>query len=241
MIDPSSSEEESEEDQSPHPGGGSGGRGSSHGSHRHPGGRGGGGGSLGGSGGSGSVGSVASGLTASPGGPNHVGPPASSGHGVGHGRVVGGSGGQHEASAGSGNTGSAGLDVPDSRNARNSLSPSMSAAQDAANYAQRPTSPSPSVASEKTEAELQVRVCLGTIRNSGMFLHSARNRRVCCSRLNNIGDDEEIKASIRCSSPLCCYRINKNVRRKREKQGYNFTCSSRDVSLIHSMPNNPWT
>lgn len=36
----------------------------------------------------------------------------------------------------------------------------MSAAQDAANYAQRPTSPSPSVASEKTEAELQVRVCI---------------------------------------------------------------------------------
>jgi len=36
----------------------------------------------------------------------------------------------------------------------------MSAAQDAANYAQRPTSPSPSVASEKTEAELQVRECI---------------------------------------------------------------------------------
>ncbi|EFN77557.1 Calcium-dependent secretion activator [Harpegnathos saltator] len=146
MIDPSSSEEESEEDQSTHHGGGGGGgggragSGSSHGSRRHP-------GSVGSGPGSGSVGSLASGLTASPGGPNHVGPPSSAGaHGSG-GRVV--------SAAGQQDGGGAGLDVPNLSSARNSLSPSTSAAQDAANYAQRPTSPSPSVASEKTEAELQ--------------------------------------------------------------------------------------
>jgi len=148
MIDPSSSEEESEEDQSTHHGGGGGGggggragSGSSHGSRRHP-------GSIGSGPGSGSVGSLASGLTASPGGPNHVGPPSTaSTHGPG------------SRAAGPQETAGAGLDVPN-LSARNSLSPSMSAAQDAANYAQRPTSPSPSVASEKTEAELQVRECI---------------------------------------------------------------------------------
>ncbi|KAG7198307.1 hypothetical protein KM043_005710 [Ampulex compressa] len=148
MIDPSSSEEESEEDQSTHHGGGGAGRagsGSSHGSHRHPGGGGGGAGGGGASGpGSGSVSSLASGLTASPGGPNHVGPPGSGGPA---GRA-GMAGAQQDAA-------SSGLEVPNLSSARNSLSPSMSAAQDAANYAQRPTSPSPSVASEKTEAELQ--------------------------------------------------------------------------------------
>lgn len=53
-----------------------------------------------------------------------------------------------------------GLDVANHANARNSLSPSTNAAQEATTYgksAQRPNSPSPSVASEKTEAELQVR------------------------------------------------------------------------------------
>jgi len=142
MIDPSSSEEESEEDQSTHHGGGGGGgragSGSSHGSRRHP-------SSIGSGPGSGSVGSLASGLTASPGGPNHVGPPSTaSTHGSGSRTTVGPQ-----------DTAGAGLDVPN-LSARNSLSPSMSAAQDAANYAQRPTSPSPSIASEKTEAEIQV-------------------------------------------------------------------------------------
>ncbi|XP_070150920.1 calcium-dependent secretion activator isoform X2 [Polyergus mexicanus] len=142
MIDPSSSEEESEEDQNTHHGGGGGGgragSGSSHGSRRHP-------SSIGSGPGSGSVGSLASGLTASPGGPNHVGSPSTAGaHGSGN-----------RASVGPQDTAGAGLDVPNLASARNSLSPSMSAAQDAANYAQRPTSPSPSVASEKTEAELQ--------------------------------------------------------------------------------------
>lgn len=144
MIDPSSSEEESEEDQNTHHGGGGGGgragSGSSHGSRRHP-------SSIGSGPGSGSVGSLASGLTASPGGPNHVGPPSTAG--------VHGSGGR--AIVGPQDTAGPGLDVPNLSSARNSLSPSMSAAQDAINYAQRPTSPSPSVASEKTEAELQVR------------------------------------------------------------------------------------
>ncbi|XP_032677486.1 calcium-dependent secretion activator isoform X2 [Odontomachus brunneus] len=145
MIDPSSSEEESEEDQSTHHGGGGGGggragSGSSHGSRRHP-------GSVGSGPGSGSVGSLASGLTASPGGPNHVGPPGSAG--------AHGSGGRAGSAAGQQDAGGAGLEVPNLSSARNSLSPSMSATQDAANYAQRPTSPSPSVASEKTEAELQ--------------------------------------------------------------------------------------
>ncbi|KAI4493140.1 hypothetical protein M0802_009557 [Mischocyttarus mexicanus] len=139
MIDPSSSEEESEEDQSTHHGGGGGGRGgsgSSHGSHHYP---------PGGSGGgtvSGSVGSLASGITASPGGSNHVGPPG----GIGAQARTTGALSQDSASA---------LDVPSVSSARNSLSPSMSAAQDAANYSQRPTSPSPSVASEKTEVDLQ--------------------------------------------------------------------------------------
>lgn len=146
MIDPSSSEEESEEDQSTHHGSGGGGSGggragsgSSHGSRRHP-------GSIGNGPGSGSVGSLASSLTASPGGPNHVGASSTaSTHGSGS-----------RATTGPQETAGAGLDVPNLTSSRNSLSPSMSAAQDASNYAQRPTSPSPSVASEKTEAELQV-------------------------------------------------------------------------------------
>lgn len=145
MIDPSSSEEESEEDQSTHHGGGGGGRGgsgSSHGSHHHPAG-GPGSGTV-----SGSVGSLASGITASPGGSNHVGP-------------AGGIGTQHGPARTAGtlsqDSGSA-LDVPSITSARNSLSPSMTATQDAANYSQRPTSPSPSVASEKTEVDLQVSI-----------------------------------------------------------------------------------
>ncbi|XP_043678091.1 calcium-dependent secretion activator isoform X2 [Vespula pensylvanica] len=141
MIDPSSSEEESEEDQSTHHGGGGGGRGgsgSSHGSHHHPAG-GPGGGTV-----SGSVGSLASGITASPGGSNHVGPAGG----------IGTHGPARTAGTLSQDSGSA-LDVPSISSARNSLSPSMSAAQDAANYSQRPTSPSPSVASEKTEVDLQ--------------------------------------------------------------------------------------
>ncbi|KAI4484228.1 hypothetical protein M0804_007684 [Polistes exclamans] len=139
MIDPSSSEEESEEDQSTHHGGGGGGRGgsgSSHGSHHHPPG-GPGSGTV-----SGSVGSLASGITASPGGSNHVGPSG----GIGVQSRTTGALSQDSASA---------LDVPNISSARNSLSPSMSAAQDAANYSQRPTSPSPSIASEKTEVDLQ--------------------------------------------------------------------------------------
>ncbi|XP_033214599.1 calcium-dependent secretion activator isoform X3 [Belonocnema kinseyi] len=147
MIDPSSSEEESEEDQGLHHGGGGGGRGgsgSSHGSRHHAGSRG-----MGpGSGLAGSVGSASSGLTASPGGSSlggHVGSAGAHGRSGGQTSAI-----QQEAVA-------AGLDVPNLSSARSSLSPSMSAAQDAANYAksaQRPTSPSPSVASEKTEAEL---------------------------------------------------------------------------------------
>ncbi|XP_015602343.1 calcium-dependent secretion activator isoform X2 [Cephus cinctus] len=153
MIDPSSSEEESEEDQSTHHhGGGGGGRGGSHGSRQHPG-----GGSGGpGSGAAGSVGLASSGLTASPGGLNHVG--SSSSLGVHGGSVHGAHGKGGTAIATQQEAVAAGLDVPNLSSARNSLSPSMSAAQDAVNYAKsapRPTSPSPSVASEKTEADLQ--------------------------------------------------------------------------------------
>ncbi|XP_016903855.1 calcium-dependent secretion activator isoform X3 [Apis cerana] len=139
MIDPSSSESESEEDQSSQhvgsvgggSGGGSGGAragsGSSYGSRRQIGP----GGSLATASGpvSGSVSSLAS-----PGGSIH-GP-------IGTPRAGGGTGQDADASSS--------LSA-----ARNSLSPSMSAAQDAASYAQRPTSPSPSVASEKTETDLQ--------------------------------------------------------------------------------------
>ncbi|XP_017879299.1 calcium-dependent secretion activator isoform X2 [Ceratina calcarata] len=134
MIDPSSSEAESDEDQSPqHAAGGSGsvsggkgGSGSSYGPRRQIGP----GGNLGGA--SGSVsGSVSS--LASPGGSSH-GP-------FGTPRAT------REPGLDAAHTGTSA--------ARNSLSPSMSAAHDAANYAQRPTSPSPSVASEKTEADLQ--------------------------------------------------------------------------------------
>lgn len=151
MIDPSSSEEEADEDQNHHREGSSHGSRGSHHHHSHPGG-GGGGGSVGLTGGS--VGSA--------GGANHVaghvsslGTHGGSVHGV-HGRSGAVSApalaAQQEAVA-------AGLDVPNLSSARNSLSPSMGAAQDAVNYARsspRPTSPSPSVASEKTEAELQV-------------------------------------------------------------------------------------
>ncbi|XP_029034254.1 calcium-dependent secretion activator isoform X2 [Osmia bicornis bicornis] len=143
MIDPSSSEAESEEDQSPQHagggggGGGSGGGGRSYSSRRQIGPA----GNLGGASGpvSGSANSVASGLTASPGGLSHgaVGTPRA--------------GGAATAAAGQ----DAGFDASAVAAARNSLSPSMSAAQDAANYAQRPTSPSPSVASEKTEVDIQ--------------------------------------------------------------------------------------
>ncbi|XP_046425549.1 calcium-dependent secretion activator isoform X1 [Neodiprion virginianus] len=151
MIDPSSSEEETDEDQNHHRGG----DGSSHGSHgshhhhSHP----------GGGGGGGSVGPTGSSL-GSVGGANHVG---------GHVSSLGTHGGSVHGPHGRGSMGSpalaaqqeavaAGLDVPNLSSARNSLSPSMGAAQDAINYARsspRPTSPSPSIASEKTEAELQ--------------------------------------------------------------------------------------
>ncbi|XP_020723157.1 calcium-dependent secretion activator isoform X3 [Bombus affinis] len=141
MIDPSSSESESEEDQSSQHvgsvsggggGGGSGGvrtgSGSSYGSRRQIGP----GASLGGASGpvSGSVSSLAS-----PGGSIHgpVGTPR----------------------AGTATSQDGTLDASSYTTARSSLSPSMSTAQDAASYAQRPTSPSPSVASEKTEADLQ--------------------------------------------------------------------------------------
>ncbi|XP_034942390.1 calcium-dependent secretion activator isoform X2 [Chelonus insularis] len=138
MIDPSSSEEESDEDQSTqHPGaGGRGPAANSHGPRRHPGASGGGvgGGNL-----------SSSGLTASPGGHSQ----ASSGSPSLHsGRALSGQA-HHTAQQDAG----AGLDVPNLSSARNSLSPSASASQDAANYnksSQRPISPSPSVASEKT-------------------------------------------------------------------------------------------
>ncbi|XP_063992218.1 calcium-dependent secretion activator isoform X2 [Diachasmimorpha longicaudata] len=152
MIDPSSSEEESDEDQSTHRGGGGGGRApSGHVSRHHPGG--------GGSGPGANVGSGPGGLTASPGGHSQtssIGSPSLHGgslHGP-HGRNISGSQGVHGSV---GDAGPAGLDVPNLTSARNSLSPSMVATQDAANYAksaQRPISPSPSLASEKTEAEI---------------------------------------------------------------------------------------
>ncbi|CAK9825694.1 Calcium-dependent secretion activator [Anthophora retusa] len=142
MIDPSSSEVESDEDQSPQHAGGAGGAGgggggggragsgNSYGSRRQIGP----GAGLGGA--SGPVSGSASSL-ASPGGSSHgpIGTPRAAGTGPP---------GQD-----------AGLDASGPAAARNSLSPSMSAAQDAASYAQRPTSPSPSVASEKTEVDLQ--------------------------------------------------------------------------------------
>ncbi|XP_057323000.1 calcium-dependent secretion activator isoform X2 [Microplitis mediator] len=149
MIDPSSSDEEPDEDQNAQRGAASGGRatGSSHGSRRHP---------SAGSGGSGAgamSGGSAAGFTASPGGQSQGSGGSPSSHGGSHGRQAGVSQGPAaQEAAGSG------LDVPNLSSARNSLSPSMSATQDAANYAksvQRPTSPSPSVASEKTEVDLQ--------------------------------------------------------------------------------------
>lgn len=164
MIDPSSSEEESDEDQSTNRGGPGGGRGANaggHGSRRHPGG--GGGGSSAGAGSGSNATSATAGLTASPGGHSQGSVSSSSLHSGSlhgpHGRALSGGQGHHasqqEAVAG------AGLDVPNLSSARNSLSPSMSATQDAANYAkstQRPTSPSPSVASEKNEVDLQVKI-----------------------------------------------------------------------------------
>ncbi|XP_076676723.1 calcium-dependent secretion activator 1 isoform X2 [Andrena cerasifolii] len=154
MIDPSSSEAESDDDQSSQhvsgAGGGGGGgggsagggggvragSGSSYGSRRQIGAA----GSLGGasSPAPGRVSSPVLGLTASPGGSSH-GPPGTPRAGATAAQDVG----------------SAAHDSSNLATARNSLSPSMSAAQDAANYAQRPTSPSPSVASEKTETDLQ--------------------------------------------------------------------------------------
>ncbi|XP_043283484.1 calcium-dependent secretion activator isoform X2 [Venturia canescens] len=159
MIDPSSSEEESDEDQSTHHGGGGGAKAGGHGARRHPGG-GGGGPSAGAAGGTGS----GMGLTASPGGPSSQGGAMGSPNLHGPGAGGGGSGhSPHGRNIAAGQSqppdnGSPGLDVPNSSSARTSLSPSMGATQDAANYgksAQRPTSPSPSVASEKTEADLQ--------------------------------------------------------------------------------------
>ncbi|XP_066582682.1 calcium-dependent secretion activator isoform X2 [Prorops nasuta] len=150
MIDPSSSEEEGEEDQGRHHGGGGGGgggsggragSGSSHGSLRRP------TGGIGSGVASGSVSSLASGLTGSPGGPNHVGPTGPVGAHGPSARVAGPPVSHQDAAPG--------LDVPNLSSARNSLSPSMSAHQDAANYSQRPSSPSPTIASEKTEVDLQ--------------------------------------------------------------------------------------
>lgn len=164
MIDPSSSEEDSDEDQHVHQSIGGRGRGGppqqlaanhgpGHGARYHPvsgvtGPPAGvvGGGPLGGGGGGGGIGS--------PGPGNFAG-------GVGsHGRVGAKAGlmaTEHDAAM----SNQSGLDVPGGgHSARNSLSPSMSAHQEAVNYVgksnQRPTSPSPSVASEKTEQELQV-------------------------------------------------------------------------------------
>ncbi|XP_044576566.1 calcium-dependent secretion activator isoform X2 [Cotesia glomerata] len=148
MIDPSSSDEESDEDQNVR-GSASEGRGASSGHVSRRRGNTGGGGS-----GAGPVGSNVSGFTASPGGHSQGSSGSPSLHGGSHGRQIGGAQG-HPAQQ---ETAGSGLDVPNSASARNSLSPSMSATQDAANYAksaQRPTSPSPSVASEKTEVDLQ--------------------------------------------------------------------------------------
>ncbi|XP_076620487.1 calcium-dependent secretion activator 1 isoform X2 [Colletes latitarsis] len=142
MIDPSSSEESDEEkkDAKDVGGGGAGGgvrggSGSSYGSRRQMGP----GGGLGGASGpaSGSVSSLASGLTASPGGSSHgpIGTPRTGGP--------------------AGQDGGPGMEGSNLSATRNSLSPSMSAAQDAANYAQRPNSPSPSVASEKADVDPQ--------------------------------------------------------------------------------------
>ncbi|XP_053974389.1 calcium-dependent secretion activator isoform X2 [Hylaeus anthracinus] len=139
MIDPSSSEESDEEKKDAKDvggggagGGARGGSGSSYGTRRQIGP----GGGLGGASGpaSGSVSSLASGLTASPGGSSHgpIGTPRAG--------TAGQDGSGHDSNLSA---------------ARNSLSPSMSAAQDAANYSQRPNSPSPSVASEKTDADPQ--------------------------------------------------------------------------------------
>lgn len=172
MIDPSSSEDEDiEEDRSVHQGAGGRGRGGppqgaaaapvGHGARYHS--SSGGGGPAVGSVGSGGYGA---GGVGSPGGLGSTGGgspgPGALAAGVGpHGRRGAKSG--LSASSDLDGTGSQpGLDVPGSNHmagsARSSLSPSMSAHQDAANYSkgQRPTSPSPSVASEKTEQELQV-------------------------------------------------------------------------------------
>lgn len=166
MIDPSSSEEESDEDQNTHHGGGgSGGRGGGHvSSRRHPGGSSGIGPGTGGVASSSVNNNLAQGLTSSPGGHSQTGSIGSPNlHHTGslHGQHGGRSG--HNVNQGHYGTqqeaGLSGLDVPNLSSARNSLSPSMSATQDATNYAkssQRPTSPSPSVASEKTEIDLQV-------------------------------------------------------------------------------------
>lgn len=153
MIDPSSSDEESDEDQNVR-GSASEGRGASGGHVSRRRGNTGGGGS-----GAGPAGSNVSGFTASPGGHSQGSTGSPSLHGGSHGRQIGGAQG-HPAQQ---ETAGSGLDVPNSASARNSLSPSMSATQDAANYAksaQRPTSPSPSVASEKTEVDLQVNIYL---------------------------------------------------------------------------------
>lgn len=168
MIDPSSSEEESDEDQSTHHGGGGGTRAAGgHGSRRHPSG-GGVGPSAGAAGGTGAA-SAASGLTASPGGPSGQG--GATGSPSLHGGSVHGPHGRNLAAGQAhpgapGESGGPGLDVPNLSSARNSLSPSMGATQDAANYAksaQRPTSPSPSVASEKTEADIQVSLTFSSV------------------------------------------------------------------------------
>ncbi|XP_014212617.1 calcium-dependent secretion activator isoform X3 [Copidosoma floridanum] len=176
MIDPSSSEEDSEEDQHVHQAVGGRGRGGS--SHHHgaaTGGPGAGhgaryhavGGVTGPAGGSIGGGHAGAGGMGSPGGPGSMGQgsPGPAGLAAGvvgshhHGRGGAKAGLMIAAEQDAALSGQSGLDVPGGHSARNSLSPSMSAHQDAANYAgkagQRPISPSPSVASEKTEQELQ--------------------------------------------------------------------------------------
>jgi hypothetical protein len=186
MIDPSSSEEESDEDQGVHQGAGSRGRGgpphqqaaasgAGHGSRYHA--AGGPAGPVGGSTGMSGVGSAGAG-----GGPAGGGSPGlgalPTGAGT-HGRATAKAGlstaeSEVAAQAQVNQANQAGLDLPGNHmtSARNSLSPSMSAHQEAVNYVsktgQRPTSPSPSVASEKTEQEMQVitflNVCVRRLR-----------------------------------------------------------------------------
>ncbi|XP_058794999.1 calcium-dependent secretion activator [Phymastichus coffea] len=144
MIDPSSSEEESEEDQAVQPVAGARGR---------P--------VMGGGPAAQSRGRGLGPAAGAMGGPG--GAPAGGGSALGGGSPslgqagLGAKSALHAGQADGVDAVQQGLDVPHSQHmasARNSLSPSMSAHQDAASYGQRPTSPSPSLASEKTEQEI---------------------------------------------------------------------------------------